>query len=182
MPDKGSPSRRVRLASYRAAVTGAIDLLEIVGPALGRPTVDRVNGSKFHSMRELRPAGTSIRILFIFDLLRQAILLLGGNKARRWKSWYDKNIPVAERLYEDWSAGSDDDAQHGREIRAEAVASGRVNPARKQAQRCPGAASRRYPRPTSRHSWASPKHGGRSWRAAICHIRKWARCSRTWRP
>jgi hypothetical protein len=50
-----------------AAVTGAIDLLEFEGPTLGRPTVDKVNESKFHNMKELRPAGTSIRILFIFD-------------------------------------------------------------------------------------------------------------------
>jgi hypothetical protein len=85
-----------------AAVTGAIDLLELEGPTLGRPTVDRVNRSKFHSMKELRPAGTSIRILFIFDPRRQAILLLGGDKAGGWKSWYDKNIPIAERRYESW--------------------------------------------------------------------------------
>ena len=86
------------------AVTGAIDLLELEGPTLGRPTVDKVKGSKFHSMKELRPAGTSIRILFIFDPRRQAILLLGGDKAGNWKSWYDKNIPMAERRYENWLA------------------------------------------------------------------------------
>jgi hypothetical protein len=85
-----------------AEVTGTIDLLEMEGPSLGRPTVDRVKGSKFHSMKELRPAGTSIRILFIFDPRRQAILLLGGDKAGRWKIWYDKNIPIAERRYEHW--------------------------------------------------------------------------------
>lgn len=89
------------------AVTGAIDLLELEGPTLGRPTVDQVSGSKFHSMKELRPAGTSIRILFIFDPQRQAILLLGGDKAGSWKSWYDKNIPVADRRYEDWLAGGE---------------------------------------------------------------------------
>jgi hypothetical protein len=87
-----------------AAVTGAIDLLELEGPTLGRPTVDKVNGSKYHSMKELRPAGTSIRILFIFDPRRRAILLLGGDKAGSWKSWYDKNIPIAERRYENWLA------------------------------------------------------------------------------
>ena len=84
------------------AVTGAIDLLEAEGPMLGRPTVDKVAGSKFHNMKELRPAGTSVRILFIFDPERQAILLLGGDKAGAWESWYDKNIPVTERRYEDW--------------------------------------------------------------------------------
>jgi len=86
------------------AVTGAIDLLELEGPTLGRPTVDKVKGSKFHSMKELPPAGTSIRILFIFDPRRQEILLLGGDKAGNWKSWYDDNIPVAERRYENWLA------------------------------------------------------------------------------
>ena len=89
-------------ADAMAAVTAAIDLLELGGPTLGRPTVDKVNGSKFHSMKELRPAGTSIRILFIFDPRRKAILLLGGDKAGNWKSWYDKNISIAERRYENW--------------------------------------------------------------------------------
>lgn len=87
-----------------AAVTGAIDLLELEEPTLGRPTVDKVNGSKFHNMKELRPAGTSIRVLFIFDPRRQAILLLGGDKAGNWKNWYDNNIPIAERRYENWLA------------------------------------------------------------------------------
>lgn len=85
-----------------AAVTGAIDLLEQEGPTLGRPAVDKVKRSKYHSMKELRPAGTSIRILFIFDPLRQAILLLGGDKAGSWKVWYDRNIPVAEARYRNW--------------------------------------------------------------------------------
>jgi len=66
--------------------------------------VDRVKGSKFHSMKELRPAGTTIRILFIFDPRRQAILLLGGDKVGSWKSWYDRKIPVAEQRYENWLA------------------------------------------------------------------------------
>lgn len=89
------------------AVTGAIDLLEVEGPTLGRPIVDKVNGSKFHSMKELRPAGTSIRILFIFDPTRQAILLLGGDKSGTWKSWYVKNIPIAEQRFDDWLAGGE---------------------------------------------------------------------------
>lgn len=89
------------------AVTGAIDLLEQEGPTLGRPTVDKVKGSKFHSMKELRPAGTSIRILFLFDPRRQAVLLLAGDKAGNWETWYDKNIPIAEHRYQDWLAGGD---------------------------------------------------------------------------
>lgn len=87
-----------------AAVTGAIDLLELEGPTLGRPIVDKVKGSKFHSMKELRPAGTSIRVLFIFDPARQAILLLGGDKAGNWKRWYERNIPIADARFESWLA------------------------------------------------------------------------------
>ena len=87
-----------------SAATGAIDLLELEGPTLGRPIVDKVNGSRFHSMKELRPAGTSIRILFIFDPARQAILLLGGDKAGDWRRWYNRNIPIADERYERWLA------------------------------------------------------------------------------
>lgn len=87
-----------------AAVTGAIDLLELEGPTLGRPIVDKVAGSSFHNMKELRPAATSIRILFIFDPDRQAILLLGGDKAGSWRRWYDRNIPIAEQRYRNWLA------------------------------------------------------------------------------
>ena len=87
-----------------AAVTGAIDLLELEGPTLGRPIVDKVAGSSFHNMKELRPAGTSIRILFIFNPDRQAILLLGGDKAGSWRRWYDRNIPIAEQRYRNWLA------------------------------------------------------------------------------
>ena len=91
-------------AGSMAAVTGAIDLLELEGPTLGRPIVDKVAGSSFHNMKELRPGGTSIRILFIFDPDRQAILLLGGDKAGSWRRWYDRNIPIAEQRYRNWLA------------------------------------------------------------------------------
>lgn len=91
-----------------ASVTGAIYLLEMEGPTLGRPVVDKVNDSTFHNMKELRPAGTSIRILFAFDPARQAILLLGGDKAGNWKRWYDNNIPIADQRSENWLA-----SEHG---------------------------------------------------------------------
>ena len=93
-------------ADEMVAVSGAIDLLEQEGPTLGRPIADKVAGSKFHNMKELRPAATNIRILFIFDPARRAILLLGGDKTGEWKHWYDKNLPIAERRYEDWLKGN----------------------------------------------------------------------------
>ncbi|WP_336879565.1 type II toxin-antitoxin system RelE/ParE family toxin [Rhodococcus globerulus] len=84
------------------AVTAAIDYLEAEGPTLGRPVVDKVKGSRIHNMKELRPHGTSIRILFVFDPQRQAILLVAGDKAGEWKQWYIDNIPLAEDRYELW--------------------------------------------------------------------------------
>jgi hypothetical protein len=72
-------------------------LLADQGPGLGRPTVDTLVGSKIPNLKELR-AG-SIRVLFVFDPRRNAILLVGGDKRGRWSRWYDEAIPVAEHIY-----------------------------------------------------------------------------------
>jgi hypothetical protein len=63
------------------------------------PMVDRIAGSRLHNMKELRPSGSTIRILFCFDPRRTAILLLGGNKADAWEEWYAISISHAELLY-----------------------------------------------------------------------------------
>ncbi len=89
----------------QALVTDAIDRLAASGPSLGRPLVDRIKGSELHNLKELRPASagrTEIRILFVFDPWRSAILLVGGDKSGRWKQWYVTAIPEAERLYEEY--------------------------------------------------------------------------------
>ena len=55
-------------------------------------------------MKELRPGSSGkseIRILFAFDPIRQAILLVAGDKSGQWQRWYRKNIPIADELY-DW--------------------------------------------------------------------------------
>ena len=83
-------------------VAQAVAALREEGPALGRPLVDRIQGSKVHHLKELRPgsAGRSeIRVLFAFDPARSALLLLGGDKAGNWQRWYRQNIPIAEQLY-----------------------------------------------------------------------------------
>ena len=87
------------------AVAAAIDMLAAGGPTLGRPIVDRVKGSVRHNMKELRPSATSIRILFIFDSERNAVLLVAGDKSGDWKGWYEENVPVAEKRYDAWLAG-----------------------------------------------------------------------------
>lgn len=83
-------------------VQAAIGQLEQDGPRLGRPLVDRIKGSKYHNMKELRPASagaTEVRILFAFDPERRAILLVAGDKAGNWKSWYPRHIPIADARY-----------------------------------------------------------------------------------
>lgn len=37
-------------------------------------------------------------ILFAFDPVRRAILLVAGDKAGNWKKWYRTNIPLADEL------------------------------------------------------------------------------------
>ncbi len=85
-------------------------MLEAEGPALGRPLVDRIKGSRYHNLKELRATSdgkSTIRILFAFDPKREAIMLLAGNKASgkssrvKWARWYAVNIPKAERVYRD---------------------------------------------------------------------------------
>ena len=86
-------------------------LLE-AGPDLGRPLAERVHQSRLANLKELRPgsAGRSeIRILYIFDprrnavlLLANAVLLVAGDKAGKWEAWYRQAIPLAEQRYEDY--------------------------------------------------------------------------------
>ncbi len=80
-------------------VAAAVELLEVHGPALGRPLVGTIQASRLANLKELRPRGGHIRVLFAFDPRRTAILLLGGDKSGRWHSWYEMAVPVAERLY-----------------------------------------------------------------------------------
>jgi hypothetical protein len=83
-------------------VNQAILVLERNGPAEGRPLVDSITASRISNMKELRPpsAGrTEIRILFVFDPWRSAVLLMAGDKSGQWHRWYREAIPDAERLY-----------------------------------------------------------------------------------
>ena len=82
-------------------VTSAVELLEQSGPALGRPLVDTLKGSRHPNMKELRPHGGHMRVLFAFDPRRMAILLMGGDKSHRWSSWYAEAIPAADALYDE---------------------------------------------------------------------------------
>lgn len=84
------------------AIAARLELLAHRGPALGRPTVDTLSGSKISNLKELRVDGDGqhTRTLFVFDPARTAILLCGGSKTGQWSKWYRVAIPQAERLYE----------------------------------------------------------------------------------
>ena len=84
-------------------IDDAIYTLSRSGPALGRPLVDTITNSKIANLKELRPGSrgrSEVRILFVFDLWRSAILLAAGDKAGKWNRWYAEAIPRTEHLYE----------------------------------------------------------------------------------
>jgi hypothetical protein len=81
------------------ALRADIEILEKMGPSLGRPYVDSIKGSKHSNMKELPTinARRHIRSFFAFDPRRTAILLIGGDKG-----FYDRMIAVADRLFDDY--------------------------------------------------------------------------------
>ena len=87
----------------QSAVRNRVEALASGGPALGRPYVDSLRGSRYRGMKELRvSSGGHLRILFIFDSTRRCLLILGGDKSRdnRWNDWYRTAIREAEQIYE----------------------------------------------------------------------------------
>jgi hypothetical protein len=77
----------------------ALKMLEDEGPRLGRPFVDHVKGSIFPNMKELRPLGGNLRLLFAFDPERNAIVLVAGDKSNDWTDWYKRNIRIADQRF-----------------------------------------------------------------------------------
>jgi hypothetical protein len=93
-------------------VEEALDELADCGPQLGRPLVDRIHSSKIHNLKELRPRvpGTAeVRLLFVFDPDREAIVLVAGDKAGRWSAWYAEAIPLAEERYAAYRREADEE-------------------------------------------------------------------------
>ncbi len=82
-------------------VAASVQALQDYGPDLGRPLVDTIQTSRNSNMKELRPLGGNIRVLFAFDPRRMAILLIGGDKSNRWHIWYREYVPLADDLYDE---------------------------------------------------------------------------------
>jgi hypothetical protein len=76
-----------------------IDLLEVQGVVLGFPYSSDIKGSSI-ALRELRiqSSGHPLRVFYIFDPTRNAVLLIGGDKTGD-KRFYERMIPRAERIW-----------------------------------------------------------------------------------
>ena len=77
-----------------------VEALAEVGPALGRPQVDTLKGSRYPNMKELRVQhrGRPYRILFVFDPRRCVYLICGGDKTGN-AHWYEDAIRRADQIY-----------------------------------------------------------------------------------
>jgi hypothetical protein len=85
------------------AVRADIEILEKMGPSLGRPYVDSIHGSRHSNMKELRTmhGRRHLRSFFAFDPRRTAILLIGGDKTGD-KGFYNRMAPLADRLFDEY--------------------------------------------------------------------------------
>ena len=84
------------------AVAIKVGLLRQLGPALRRPHSGSISSSRHSSMKELiiQQAGRPYRVLYAFDPRRAAILLMGGDKTGD-ERWYEKFVPLADRLFDE---------------------------------------------------------------------------------
>ena len=82
----------------RQHVAAALDRLAQAGPSLGKPLVKPIKSSRHRDLKELRHG--NYRALFAFDARDRAVLLVGGDKTGDWRGWYERNVPLADRLYD----------------------------------------------------------------------------------
>jgi hypothetical protein len=79
-------------------------MLSSLGPALRRPHSDKLHGSVFANMKELRfqAAGGVWRVAYAFDTARQAMLLVAGDKSgKSSKKFYRGLIDRADERFAD---------------------------------------------------------------------------------
>lgn len=82
-------------------VQAMIELLKEYGYNLARPYADTLNDSDLTNLKELRiqSNGRPLRAFFVFDPLRQAVVLCAGDKTGD-KRFYKKMIPLAKAIYQ----------------------------------------------------------------------------------
>jgi hypothetical protein len=82
-----------------------VEVLAEFGPALGRPHVDTLAGSRHANMKELRfkAADGVWRVAFAFDPERRAILLVAGDKSGVSQArFYKTLIKIADARFKGW--------------------------------------------------------------------------------
>ncbi len=88
-------------AALQKSVAFVVDMLSKEGVLLSFPYSSGIRGSaKLRALR-IQHAGEPYRVLYAFDPKRNAVLLLGGNKAGDDR-WYEKHVPRAEKLFTDY--------------------------------------------------------------------------------
>lgn len=82
------------------SVERVVLMLAEAGPALSFPYSSGIQQSKISHMRELRiqHEGRPYRVLYAFDPVRAAFLILGGDKTGDDR-WYDTMVPKADAIY-----------------------------------------------------------------------------------
>jgi hypothetical protein len=80
-----------------------VTMLEDAGATLPFPYSCGIKNSRYSAMRELRVqhAGRPYRVLYAFDPVRNAVLLVGGEKTGDDR-WYATAIKLAEKLWEEY--------------------------------------------------------------------------------
>ena len=71
--------------------------------------LDKQTAYQVYAALDLR---SEVRILFVFDPERKAVLLVGGDKQNKWNKWYKTAIREAERRYIRWL-----EEQHGKDTK-----------------------------------------------------------------
>ena len=90
--------------AVRVELVASLALLRGYGPALGRPDVDTLNGSRYANMKEIRfRADEGVwRVAFAFDPRRNAVLLCAGDKSGVSESkFYKRLIDKADMRYKE---------------------------------------------------------------------------------
>jgi len=85
----------------QGSISSHVELLEDLGPNLGYPYSSDIAGSRHGNLRELRvqSKGRPFRVFYAFNPRRDAIMLIGGDKTGD-KRFYERMIPIADRLYD----------------------------------------------------------------------------------
>ena len=100
--DDFEPEFRALDSAVQDALLAVAKLLADYGPQLGRPYADTLKGSKHANMKELRfeALDGEWRAGFAFDPLRQAILLVAGDKSGgNQKRFYRQLIAKADKRF-----------------------------------------------------------------------------------